>query len=101
MNKSSHPVSDESEITTVYAASEKDVDTAVKVARRALKDPSWWDLPGSERGRLMNRLADLVDENKELLASIETMDNGMPTHVPIWLTRIRRLMTQANICKKY
>ncbi|KAI5305517.1 mRNA-capping enzyme subunit beta [Ascosphaera pollenicola] len=73
--------SDESEIATVYAASEQDVDTAVKAARKALKDPSWWDLPGSEKGKLMNKLADLVDENKELLASIETMDNGKPYSV--------------------
>jgi len=35
-------------------------------------------MPGSERGLLMFRLADLVEKNKELLATIETWDNGKP-----------------------
>ncbi|KAJ5570434.1 uncharacterized protein N7459_009864 [Penicillium hispanicum] len=66
------------EITSVYAASAKDVDTAVKAARVALNDPSWRDLPGVERGKMMNRLAQLIEENRETLATIETCDNGKP-----------------------
>ena len=66
------------EITSVYAASEKDVDTAVKAARAALNDPSWRDLPGVDRGKLMNRLAQLIEDNRETLATIETCDNGKP-----------------------
>ncbi|KAI5291687.1 mitochondrial aldehyde dehydrogenase [Ascosphaera acerosa] len=75
--------SDESEIASVYAAGWKDVDTAVKAARKALKDPSWWDLSASDKGKLMNRLADLIEENQELLATIETMDNGKPYSVAL------------------
>jgi aldehyde dehydrogenase (NAD(P)+) len=66
------------EITSVYAASEKDVDTAVKAARAALNNPTWRDLPGVERGKLMNRLAQLIEDNREILATIETCDNGKP-----------------------
>ncbi|KAJ5812352.1 hypothetical protein N7474_008653 [Penicillium riverlandense] len=66
------------EITSVYAASEQDVDTAVKAARAALNNPDWRELPASERGRLMTRLSQLIDENKKTLATIETIDNGKP-----------------------
>ncbi|EPS28953.1 Aldehyde dehydrogenase [Penicillium oxalicum] len=66
------------DITSVYAASTQDIDTAVKAARAALNHPSWRDLPGTERGKLMNRLAQLIEDNRETLATIETCDNGKP-----------------------
>ncbi|KAL1850816.1 mitochondrial aldehyde dehydrogenase [Paecilomyces lecythidis] len=74
---------DESEITSVYAAGAEDVDLAVKAARKALKDPSWKDLPPTERGYLMNKLADLVEKHQETLATIETWDNGKPYSVAL------------------
>lgn len=40
-------------------------------------------MPGSERGELMARLADLIRENKETLATIEAMDNGKPYSVAV------------------
>lgn len=66
----------EAEITSVYAAGEEDVDIAVKAARKALNHPSWKLLPPTERGTLMLKLADLVEQHKETLATIETWDNG-------------------------
>jgi acyl-CoA reductase-like NAD-dependent aldehyde dehydrogenase len=54
----------------------EDVDIAVKAARTALKDPSWKDLSSSDRGKLLLKLADLVEENSHILATIETWDNG-------------------------
>ncbi|KAI3394232.1 hypothetical protein diail_3007 [Diaporthe ilicicola] len=68
----------EGEIATVQAASAEDVDKAVKAAHVALKSGPWKTLPGTERGILMNRLADLMDKNKQLLATIDTWDNGKP-----------------------
>jgi len=68
--------SDESEITSVYAASKEDVDKAVASARKAFKDPSWRDLPGTDRGDLLYKLSSLIDQHKETLATIETWDNG-------------------------
>jgi hypothetical protein len=64
-------------IATVQAASAEDVDRAVKAAKAALVHPSWKLLPATERGQLMARLADLMEENRALFASIEAWDNGM------------------------
>ncbi|KAG5925345.1 hypothetical protein E4U42_004399 [Claviceps africana] len=68
----------EDEICSVAAATSQHVDAAVKSARAALKHSSWKLLSGTARGILMNKLADLVDEHRETLATIETLDNGKP-----------------------
>ncbi|KAI5460506.1 aldehyde dehydrogenase domain-containing protein [Mariannaea sp. PMI_226] len=73
----------EQEIVSVYAGSAEDVDKAVRAARSALRNPTWRDLSASDRGKLMNRLADLVDEHREVLATIETWDNGKPYQVAL------------------
>ncbi|KAK7417756.1 mitochondrial aldehyde dehydrogenase [Neonectria punicea] len=73
----------EQEITSVYAATAQDVDRAVRAARNALRNPTWRDLPATDRGKLLNRLADLVEENRETLATIETWDNGKPYQVAL------------------
>jgi aldehyde dehydrogenase (NAD+) len=61
----------------VYAATEADVDKAVAAARAAFKNPTWRDLPGTDRGDLLYKLATLVKEHREVLATIETWDNGL------------------------
>lgn len=53
------------------------MDDAVKAARKAFKDPSWRDIGGTERGDLMYKLYQLIDQHKETLATIETWDNGI------------------------
>ena len=65
----------EAEITSVHAAEPEDVDKAVEAARAAFKGP-WREMASTERGDLMYKLSQLVEENKELLATIETWDNG-------------------------
>ncbi|KAJ5096002.1 retinal dehydrogenase 2, partial [Penicillium alfredii] len=75
--------SNEEEITSVYAAGEEDIDFAVQSARKALRDPSWKLLPGTDRGNLMFKLADLIDQHRETLATIETWDNGKPYSVSL------------------
>lgn len=74
---------DESEICSVHAASAEDVDTAVKAARAAFNHESWRDLAPTDRGALMFKLASLVEERAETLASIETWDNGKPYAVAL------------------
>jgi acyl-CoA reductase-like NAD-dependent aldehyde dehydrogenase len=64
-------------ITQVAQAGDEDIDRAVAAARRALNGP-WGQLPATERGRLIGRLADLVAEHAEELAQIESIDNGKP-----------------------
>lgn len=68
---------DESEIASVHAAEPEDVDKAVDAARAAFKGP-WRDMATSDRGDLMYKLSELVEKNKELLATIDTWDNGKP-----------------------
>ncbi|OAL50976.1 aldehyde dehydrogenase [Pyrenochaeta sp. DS3sAY3a] len=71
----------EKEIATVQAASPEDVDRAVKAAKKALKHDDWKLLLNTDRGRLMFKLADLMEENRELLATIDAWDNGKPYSV--------------------
>ncbi|KAK6527091.1 hypothetical protein TWF281_010283 [Arthrobotrys megalospora] len=73
----------EEEICEVYAAEEDDVDIAVAAARKAFKDPSWSDIETSKRGSLLHKLADLMERDAEVLATIETMDNGKPYSVAL------------------
>ncbi|KAK1707498.1 aldehyde dehydrogenase [Colletotrichum lupini] len=75
--------SDESEIAAVEAASPEDVDKAVKAARAALNAPGWGDISATDRGRLMFKLADLVEANQETLATLETWNGGKPYGVAL------------------
>jgi aldehyde dehydrogenase (NAD+) len=65
------------EICRVAEADKADVDLAVKAARRAF-ETTWKFTDGSARRDLMLRLADLVERNKEELATLESLDNGKP-----------------------
>ena len=67
-------------LTAVVEASSSDVDQAVGAARRAFdtKGAPWRKMPASERGRLIWRLADLVEQHIDELAELETLDNGKP-----------------------
>jgi aldehyde dehydrogenase (NAD+) len=67
-------------LTQVSEASRDDVDRAVSAARKAFDDRTgaWRKMSASERGRLIWRLADLVEKNLEELAELETLDNGKP-----------------------
>ncbi|KAH6636564.1 aldehyde dehydrogenase domain-containing protein [Chaetomium tenue] len=73
----------EEEICSVFAATSDDVDKAVAAARKAFKDPSWKSLSGTDRGALMTRLADLMAQHAETLATIESLDNGKPYSVAL------------------
>lgn len=53
-----------------------DVDRAVKAAQRALGDPAWRDLTASQRGKLLYRLAERVEQAAPRLAELETRDTG-------------------------
>jgi aldehyde dehydrogenase (NAD+) len=55
-----------------------DVDAAVKAAREAFENGPWSRMDARERGRLMNRLADLMEEELDELAALESLDNGKP-----------------------
>ncbi len=57
-------------------AAESDINKAVASAKRALSDPAWADMTQTARGKLLYRLADLIEENAENIGRIETRDSG-------------------------
>ncbi|MBV6714798.1 aldehyde dehydrogenase family protein [Paenibacillus chitinolyticus] len=65
-------------LAVVSEATEEDIDLAVKAARHAFDEGPWPGLSAAERSRLIYRLADLVEDNLEELAQLETLDNGKP-----------------------
>jgi acyl-CoA reductase-like NAD-dependent aldehyde dehydrogenase len=65
-------------IAEVAHAGAEDVDRAVQAARRALEEGPWRDAPAAERGRLLSRLADLIEQHAGELAELESLDSGKP-----------------------
>jgi len=68
-------------ITQVAEADAPDVDKAVAAARAAFDKGPWRKMSGSERGYLMNKLADLIEKHADELAQLEALDNGKPAHI--------------------
>ena len=65
-------------ICQVAEGDKADVDIAVKAARNAFESGPWSKMNASDRGRLIYKLADLIEKNAESLAALETLDNGKP-----------------------
>ncbi|GAB6255446.1 aldehyde dehydrogenase family protein [Peribacillus sp. NPDC101481] len=65
-------------LAVVSEAGPEDVDKAVKAARKAFDNGPWKKMSASERSRLIYKLADLMEEHKEALAQLDTLDNGKP-----------------------
>ena len=72
----------EETICEVAEANAEDVDRAVAGARDALDSGEWGRLSGAERGRLLNRVADLLEESAESFAAVESLDIGKPGFEP-------------------
>src|ERR1700719_4139344 len=68
-------------LAQVAEGDKQDIDAAVKAARRAFDSGSWSRLTASERGKLVWKLADLLEEHLEEFATLETLDNGKPLTV--------------------
>merc|ERR1712100_538193 len=66
----------EEEICSVASGDKADVDKAVDAATHAFYKGEWSKMGGYDRGILLNKLADLIEENREELASLEVLDNG-------------------------
>lgn len=65
-------------ICEVAEGDAEDVDLAVHAARSAFEAGPWSKTDARDRGRLLYRLADLMESNLEELAALETLDNGKP-----------------------
>jgi acyl-CoA reductase-like NAD-dependent aldehyde dehydrogenase len=64
-------------ISTVAEGGQEDTDAAVAAARRALDGP-WGRMRAAERGRILHRFADLIEQNGEEVAALESRDAGKP-----------------------
>lgn len=71
-----HCPADGSLLATCVDAGKEDIDLAVDTAWRAYK--AWKDVSPKERAKMLLKIADLIDENAEKLAMVETMDSGKP-----------------------
>jgi acyl-CoA reductase-like NAD-dependent aldehyde dehydrogenase len=56
----------------------EDINRAVAAARKAFESGPWPKLTPSQRGRLLWKVAELIEQNAEQLAQLETLDNGKP-----------------------
>jgi len=65
-------------LTVIAEASERDADAAVQSARRAFESGPWPGVAASDRGRILWKLGDLIDQHADELATLETLDNGKP-----------------------
>jgi phenylacetaldehyde dehydrogenase len=65
-------------LATVAEGDKADIDLAVKAARKAFESGPWRKMSVSERGRLIWKLADLIEQHLEEFAFLESLDNGKP-----------------------
>ena len=68
-------------LARVAEGDKADIDLAVKAARRAFESGPWSKMSASERGRIIWKIGDLLQENLEEFAELETLDNGKPLSV--------------------
>src|SRR5438105_14414285 len=72
-----NPATEET-IASVAEGDAADVNLATKAARKAFDSGDWPRMDARDRGRLMNKLADLIEEEAGELAALESLDNGKP-----------------------
>jgi phenylacetaldehyde dehydrogenase len=72
-----------------------DIDLAVKAARRAFESGPWSSMNASGRRNLMWKLADALEKNADEIATLESLDNGMP------LTMARFMVAGGAECLRY
>src|SRR5580692_1942558 len=68
-------------LSRVAEGDKEDIDRAVKAARAAFETGPWSKITPSERGRLIWKIADLIEKHTEEFAQIESLDNGKPVSV--------------------
>ncbi|XP_077989268.1 aldehyde dehydrogenase 1A1-like isoform X2 [Glandiceps talaboti] len=84
-------------ICDVQEGDKADVDLAVKAAREAFKPGSpWRTMDASARGRLLNKLADLMERDLEYLAKLETLDSGK-----IYTSSVGNIKRSSDVLRYY
>ena len=72
-----NPATEET-IAHVAEGGEADIDRAVRAARKAFESGPWPKMKASERGGILRKIAQLLEDRKEELARLETIDSGKP-----------------------
>jgi len=70
-------------LASIAAGEAADVDRAVTAARAAFESAAWRDMIPAQRARLLWKMADLIEQNIDELAELETLDQGKP----VWVGR--------------
>lgn len=65
-------------LSHVSEAQKEDIDKAVMAAKKAFEEGPWSKMSAADRGRLMFKLGELIEEHKQELAEIDSLDNGKP-----------------------
>lgn len=65
-------------IARIPQGTQEDVDAAVAAARRSFNEESWLRIPSPERSQIMWRIADLLEDHVDTIATIESLNQGMP-----------------------
>jgi acyl-CoA reductase-like NAD-dependent aldehyde dehydrogenase len=65
-------------ITQLAEAGEPEVEAAVAAARRAFESDPWASMAAADRGKLLYKIAGLIEKHMDELATLETLDNGKP-----------------------
>ena len=68
----------------IQAGSKTDVDAAVSAARAAFRVGEWASMTPAARGKLLWKMAELIEANIDELAELETLDQGKPLYVGRW-----------------
>ncbi|QED49092.1 aldehyde dehydrogenase family protein [Cytobacillus dafuensis] len=77
-----NPASEEV-IAEVSEAQEEDIAVAVAAARKAFDEGEWTKMDAADRSHLIYKFADFLEENREELAQLESLDNGKPYNVAL------------------
>ncbi len=83
-------------IAQVADGDSEDVNRAVKAARRAFEEGDYRKMNGADRGRVLAKIADLMEAHIEELAELETLDTGKP-----YFETIRIDLPQSIACFRY
>jgi p-cumic aldehyde dehydrogenase len=65
----------------IESATAEDVDKAVQAARATFENPAWRQMRPLDRSKLLERVAQLIEDNADELAMLECIDNGKPKHL--------------------
>lgn len=65
-------------ITSIAEGGKADIDLAVTAARKAFEKGPWRKIDARDRGKILLKIMDLIENNKDELALLETLDNGKP-----------------------